>query len=147
MPIRLLFLLLFIVNTIPSFSQAKIQWKVLADLEYVERYIVAEDFYGYLPEFNEKIKALEGKEVSIKGYMLPLDPKNDMFLLSRNPFASCFFCGGGGPESVVELNLKPGHPQFDMDEIVTIKGKLRLNNENFDHMMYILDEAEAVNYP
>ncbi|MDF9800836.1 hypothetical protein OKW21_006099 [Catalinimonas alkaloidigena] len=144
---KMIIVMMFMFSTIHVFSQSKINWRVLANIEYVERYVAAEDFYGYLPEFSDELKALEGKEVSIKGFMLPIDPDNNMFLLSQNPFASCFFCGGGGPESVVELNLKPGHPNFRMDQVVTMKGKLRLNNEDFEQMMYILDEAEVVEIP
>lgn len=147
MQIKIVLLLFFMVNSIAAFAQTKINWNELADIEFVERYVVSEDFYGYLPEFSNKLKKLEGKEVTVKGYMLPIEPENDLFLLSRNPFASCFFCGGGGPESVIELNLKSGHPKFKMDQVVTIKGKLRLNNEDFEHMMYILDEAEPEESP
>jgi hypothetical protein len=86
---------------------------------------------------------LEGKEVYLKGYMLAIDPEEDIFILSRNPFASCFFCGNGGPESIVELKLKPKQPNFQMDQIVTIKGRLKLNRDDIYHCNYILEEAEV----
>ena len=28
-----------------------------------------------------------------------------VFVLSQNPYADCFFCGYGGPESAIELKL------------------------------------------
>ena len=56
---------------------------------------------------------------------------------------SCFFCGAGGPETVVELNLKSDKNNFVMDEVVTIQGTLRLNSDDIYKWNYILDYAEV----
>lgn len=141
MQIKISIVLLLWLSTFPVFSQTSINWKTLAKIKFVEKYVEAESTYEYLPEFSATLEALHGKEISIKGFMLPIEPENDIYLLSQNPLSSCFFCGGGGPESVIELNLKPGHPTFRMDQVVTIRGTLRLNKDDFEHMMYILDEA------
>ncbi|MEL7006186.1 MAG: hypothetical protein AAFN93_26180 [Bacteroidota bacterium] len=78
----------------------------------------------------------------LKGYMLTMGPKRDIYILSQNPYAACFFCGTGGPESIVELRMKPGHPRFKMDQIVWIKGKLRLNRDDVFTCNYVFEEAE-----
>ncbi|MEM7109295.1 MAG: DUF3299 domain-containing protein, partial [Bacteroidota bacterium] len=61
---------------------------------------------------------------------------------SRYPYASCFFCGSGGPESIVELQLKPDHPKFKMDQRVTITGTLVLNYDDIYQCNYIMTDAE-----
>jgi len=139
----LLILSLLLWLSLPAFSQTNITWEMLADLKYVETYMEDQDTYEYLPEFNASLKALEGKEVAIKGFMLPIDPENGIYVLSKNPFSSCFFCGAGGLETVVELFLKPGHGTFEQDEVLTMKGKLKLNNDDFDYLIYILEGAEC----
>ncbi|MFM8833077.1 MAG: hypothetical protein ACKOEV_05520, partial [Cytophagales bacterium] len=53
---------------------------------------------------------------------------------------ACFFCGVGGPETVIEVFLKSSVTYTDKP--VEIKGKLVLNDKNPDKMVYILEEAE-----
>ncbi|MBK9933311.1 MAG: hypothetical protein IPP05_04030 [Cytophagaceae bacterium] len=57
--------------------------------------------------------------------------------------ASCFFCGGSGPESIVQLNFSKKN-RFNTDQVITVKGKLRLNADNVDDLNYILDDASLV---
>ena len=65
------------------------------------------------------------------------------FVLSRNPNATCFFCGGGGPETVVDIKVKPGQiKQYKMDERKTFRGILQLNPTNIKHFTYVLKMAE-----
>jgi hypothetical protein len=83
--------------------------------------------------------------VKITGFMIPLDGMGFSWVLSRNPNSSCFFCGGAGPETVIELRLKPAAmKKYKLDERRTFKGKLKLNRENMDHLTYMLMEAEPV---
>ena len=65
------------------------------------------------------------------------------YILSKGPFASCFFCGDGGPETIVELELKNKNQYFMMDEIATIKGVLKLNADDIYQCVYILQNAEV----
>jgi hypothetical protein len=66
--------------------------------------------------------------------------KGNHFILSSLPLNACFFCGVGGPETVIEVFLKSAVTYTDKP--VEIKGKLVLNNQNPDKMVYILEEAE-----
>lgn len=54
--------------------------------------------------------------------------------------ASCFFCGGAGPETIIEVIFKK-KPPFKTDQIVEITGILELNADDVDHCNYILKEA------
>lgn len=100
--------------------------------------------YEYIPEFNDNIKKLENTEITLKGYMYPLSEKDqqDFFILSYYPIAQCFFCGGAGPESVMEVNAKT--PIKLRQKAITIKGKLKLNTDDPERLFFILLDAEQV---
>lgn len=138
---RLIIIVLFFIQT-AAFSQSKITWQTLSDVRFTEKYSKEAKGYYYYPHFGESVKELEGKEVYLKGYILVIDPNEDIYILSQNPYAACFFCGSGGPESIAELKLKPNHPRFRTDQIVTFKGKLKLNQDDIFQCNYILEEAE-----
>ena len=78
----------------------------------------------------------------ISGYVLPMDVSGEAYVLSAFPFASCFFCGGAGQESVVELRLKNFSQSFETDEFLSFTGVLKLNKEELE-LNYILDVAEV----
>ncbi len=127
----------------PCISQTKITWQTLRDVSFTDKYSKEVDAYYYYPEFGNAIKALEGEEVYIKGYMLTIEPKENIYILSRNPFAACFFCGNGGPETIIELKLMPDYPKFKMDQVVTMTGRLKLNQDDVYQCNYILEDAEV----
>tara|TARA_Y100000782_G_C10185904_1_gene266516 strand:- start:680 stop:1117 length:438 start_codon:yes stop_codon:yes gene_type:complete len=135
--------LFFFFASINALSQKEITWKALQDVRFTDKFSEEEQAYYYYPDFGFSVKALEGREVYIKGYMLVIDPKQGVYILSRNPNTACFFCGNGGPESIVELELKPDHPKFKMDQVVTIKGRLVLNQDDLYKCCYILEDAEV----
>ena len=56
--------------------------------------------------------------------------------------ASCFFCGKSGPETIIQVFFsKPTN--FETDEVVTITGQLKLNNEDKEVLNYILVDAQG----
>ncbi len=124
-----------------AFSQTKINWVTLSDVKFADKYSDEVEAYYYFPTFGSSVLALNNKDVIIKGYVLEIDRGNDVYILSANPFAACFFCGGAGPESIVELKLPKNHPRFSMDEVVTFKGKLKLNAVDIYQCNYILENA------
>ena len=125
------------------FSQVEITWQTLSNVEFEDQYIESEDVYYYYPFFGSEVRELEGKEVIITGYVLAIDPLKGYYVLSKGPFSSCFFCGVGGPESIMELNPVDIDTKFKMDEIVTFKGILNLNYDDIYRSNYILDKAEV----
>lgn len=129
-----------------SFTQEppRITWDDLADVKFTRRYFKEYDAHFLYPTFGYQVRLMEGKEITIKGYVLAIDPKEGYYVLSRSPYASCFFCGAAGPESIIELNLKPGHRRYKNDQVATFKGILKLNENDVDHCNYILEGAEEV---
>ena len=117
-------------------------WKSLAAVTYE----VSEDEFGELsvPSFGEAAQALEGKVVTVPGYIIPFEGlfKPRHVIISSLPLASCFFCGVGGPETVMEVNLDK--PVEYTASLVAFRGTLKLNNTDYEQLMYILEDAEFV---
>lgn len=128
--------------TTPGLSQTAIDWETLTDVHFTDKYSEEVQAYFYYPHFGPSVKKLAGKEVILKGFMMPLGANGDFYVLSRNPYAACFFCGAAGPESIVELKMKPNHPRFSMDQVVTMKGTFKLNQDDIDQCNYIMEDAE-----
>jgi len=117
-------------------------WKFLNQLEYKEQ---DHEIYGkvYLPEFSNAIFKMAGKEIIIKGYIIPVDNKN--YALSKNVYAACFFCGKAGPETVIGLQFKKDPGRIKMDSHATIKGRFIINATDVENWMYLLDDVEILN--
>lgn len=137
----------FILFLFPIFinAQVHIDWNTLADVKFEQNF---SEEYGITYDeaiFGTWLLAMDGKEVKISGYMIPLDGMGLSWVLSRNPNSTCFFCGGAGPETVIELRLKPSAiKKYKLDEYRMFKGKLKLNRKNLDSLTYILEEAEPI---
>ena len=118
-------------------------WELLSTVEIVMGF---DNFMGAeveQPKFSEQLKLREGKELTLEGFIIPLQQEGDQdyFVLSRFPYASCFFCGGAGPETVIEVY---SDTKFSYtDERVRVSGILRLNNDNPLQLFYILDDSEV----
>jgi hypothetical protein len=133
------FVFTFFISFYTFFAQSSDEmWKILMSVKY--------KYYkdAYIPQFTDNIKAYDGKTVTLKGYIYPLEEssKHTIFMLSYYPISVCFFCGGAGPESVVEVNAKTFITHTSKP--ITIKGKLKLNKIDRERVFYILLNAEAV---
>lgn len=104
------------------------------------------DFQYYKPEFTPEVTALNGKQVTVKGFMFPLDEteKQKLFLIGPFP-VSCPFQYHVGPSLVIEVHADKHPVMFSYDAIV-ISGKLQLVDEDPDNnIFYRLLDARQVN--
>tara|TARA_B110000971_G_scaffold12319_1_gene11579 strand:+ start:528 stop:968 length:441 start_codon:yes stop_codon:yes gene_type:complete len=126
------------------FSQNIITWELLKDVEFDE--IWSEEFQAYymVPKFSKSVKEMDGKEVQIRGFIIPVDIVQDYYVLSANPYSSCFFCGQAGPESVMEIQMVKKYEGLRMDQVITYQGTLRLNIDDIYQLNYILEEAQII---
>ena len=121
-------------------AQELLTWDDFADVKFEPEYNEKFGVSFLMPTFGEDIKSYKGKEVSIMGYFLDISGSGEVFLVSQFPLASCFFCGGAGPETIIEVNFKE-QPSFFTDQIITVTGVLDLNRNDVTHCNYILNEA------
>ena len=123
-------------------AQQQLSWKTLEDVRFKTKYIDDLGAYYLIPKFGKEVSSYEGQEVVISGYFLPFDTQKMFFILSKYPMSSCYFCGSAGPETIVELWIKPeAMRRFRMDEQLAFKGTLVLNGDDFDNCNYILKNA------
>jgi hypothetical protein len=120
-------------------------WETFAKTKFEPKYYEKLGEYLFYPTFPADIKALEGKEITIQGFYVPFAPEDGNYIIiSKYPMSQCFFCGGGGPESIAEVNFSKEPRKFQVDDLITIKGKLKLNAENMDHVNFIISDAVMV---
>lgn len=119
-------------------------WKDLADISYEEEYSEMLGFNIEVPIFGPKAKSLEGTEVEIQGYIVPLEGfgAHKEFILSALPYNMCYFCGGAGPETVIEVFSEK--PVDYTAESIKMKGTLVLNRDDVNRLMYFLMDARKI---
>jgi hypothetical protein len=142
-----LFLLALLFTATAAVAQSTLRdntWKTLSKITFKKEY---DDVLGLkidVPVFGKEVKALEGKEVTVKGYIIPTDgyKSQTAFVFSAFPYNMCFFCGGAGPETVIEVNTKL--PITYTSEPIYLKGILRLNGADVNRLIYSLEKAEKL---
>ena len=141
---KIFLLLISYFFSLHFYSQNIITWELLKNVEFDE--IWSEEFQAYymVPKFSSSVKAMDNKEVQIRGFIIPVDIVQDYYVLSANPYSSCFFCGQAGPESVMEVQMIKKYEGLRMDQVITFKGKLKLNVDDIYQLNYILEDAEIM---
>ena len=143
--------LLFLLITSFSFGLAaqdaparQTLWKELSKVSYEKKYDELLGFKVDVPVFGEGIKKLEGEMIEISGYIVPVEgyKSHTEFVFSAYPYNMCFFCGGAGPETVMEVTSV--EPVKYSTNRITLRGKLLLNDDNINRLMYVLTDAEFV---
>jgi len=126
-------------------GQEVLDWVTLADVKFKKAYSEELMLEYDVATFGDVVQQFDGKEVQISGYVIALDALGVSFVLSRNPNATCFFCGGGGPETIVDIKVKPkAMKRYKMDERKTFKGILKMYPDNSGSFIYLLTEAEPI---
>lgn len=121
-------------------------WKYLMNVSFEDMYKEDMGMEVQLPVFNDTVKVLDGKDVVVEGFYIPVDETGDdnIVILSAFPFAQCFFCGKAGVESIIDILSPNKLPTLKLDAKIKFKGRLKLNRDNFDYLIYVLEEAELV---
>jgi hypothetical protein len=148
--IYILFALMLVAQQFSAQNPPKIDpWNLLLN-DVKVKYSFSFQYDGLMPKpkFGSKLMELNGKQISLQGFFLPVDLTGDVFVLSYNPMSSCFFCNGSGIQTIVELIPAEGQEQrlkrLKTDNFFEVKGKLKLNPNDYTHLIYILENAEFV---
>jgi len=143
---RLIYSLVFMIGATAMFAQdAAVEaskdenvWKTLSKITYKKEY---DEFLGFKidkPVFAEDVKNLEDQVITVKGYIIPVEgyKSHSEFIFSAYPYNMCFFCGGAGPETSEDVEYTA--------EQITLQGKLQLNADDVNRLMYVLVEATLI---
>lgn len=123
-------------------------WKIFGTTKEIQIQTKTSDGYDLIyskPDFQPEVKALDGKEIKVKGYMFPLDETDDQKQFLFGPFPlTCPFQYHVGPTLVIEVHAD-NHPiKFDY-EPVTIKGTLELVADDPEYsVFYRLKDAKEI---
>jgi hypothetical protein len=119
---------------------------MLLKVKFEKQYNEDLGFEVDMPVFSDTLLALNGREVIAEGFYIPVDETGDesILILSAYPFAQCFFCGAAGAESVIDVLNIGKLPKMKVDQKIRFKGKFRLNKDNFDFLIYVLEQAEYI---
>ena len=121
-------------------------WKILEKVTFKTK---KDPMLGYdvdIPIFSKEVKALAGETVEIRGYIIPVEgyKQQGYFVFSAYPYNLCYFCGGAGKETVMEVFAKEGTTVKYTAKPITIKGKLVLNSKDVNKLMYLLEDTVLV---
>jgi hypothetical protein len=95
----------------------------------------------YRAEPPPAVQALAGKDITITGFMLPLDPSKHFnhFILTRNT-PVCPFCMPGEPNEVVEVYTTRFVTYSE--DLVAVTGHFALEDSGQAGMFFKLDQAQ-----
>lgn len=119
-----------------------LSWKILGVIKYVKK--AHKDYPDGVqyPIINSTLKAKNKKKIVMSGFIIPID--NSTYALSKNVFASCFFCGQAGPETIMGIKFRGATPKLKTDQYVTLEGNFRVNETNIEDWIYHVDDAVIV---
>lgn len=135
----------FTLLCLPINAQSPHNWETIKDAQFKEVFVQKYYMLKSILDPDEHIKSLVGQEFQISGYYIPIATKDNSIILSKNPFASCFFCGSAGQETVMDIRLKDtAKTKFVADQRITVKGKLAINDTDWENLSFILEDAEIL---
>lgn len=117
-------------------------WKLLGRIDYKQKATKEYPEGVMFPIVNNTLKAKNKKEIVMTGFIIPID--NKTYALSKNVFASCFFCGQAGPETIMGIQFKDPSTRLKTDQYVTLKGTFRYNDNDVNDWIYHIENAVIV---
>ena len=145
-PLKVLLFILTLLISLSAVNKEPDLWALFSKTRFTERLNRELSMYFLYPTFPAELKAMDGKEIILSGFYIPLDFEDDRtIIISKFPMAQCFFCGGAGSESVAVayLQVKPTK-RFKTDQIIKIKGILSLNEKDVDELNFIINNAKII---
>ncbi len=123
-------------------------WQVFGTTKEIQIETTTDDGFDlmyYKPEFSEDLKALDGQEVTVKGYMFPLEGTESQNLFLFGPFPlTCPYQYHVGPSLVIEVHADGNPVKFSYDAVV-ITGVLELVPDDPEYsVFYRLRKARQV---
>jgi hypothetical protein len=90
------------------------------------------ELYNDDNDYSDLAKELNGKRISMQGFMAPhLKVDSDFFILSNTPVETCPFCASEGDwiDSIVFVRMRRKQEAVDPGAIIMVEGKLEIGPE------------------
>lgn len=99
---------------------------------------------NFRPTFPKYLKELEGKKVSLNGFMIPLrdDPEITAFMFIEYP-VGCWYCEMPETTGIVFVQLPAGKTTQYQRGLVSVTGRLSLNASDPEDFLYALRDARV----
>ena len=143
--------LFFIVLLLCSFTKhnhqtiaEEITWETLSNITLKEVWSDKYKMKITKPVFDATIRKLNGKMVSITGFLIPTTTYGKEYVISQNSYSGCYFCGNAGIESIIELKFEGDNIRYKIDRYLVVEGKLILNEGDEFGFIYTLQNAKEV---
>lgn len=129
------------IGDLSSDTSGSITWKQLSATQIA--YQDKKSGTLIIPQYSDKLMALNHQQVSIKGFMLPLQASNKQTHFLLSPYTStCSFCLSAGANELIEVYSI--EPTTVSTRSVMVKGQLELLTEQSDlagGMLYRMNNA------
>lgn len=144
--LALVCLLMFLAGAAANAQAPPNGWPIFEQVEFGKKFFKS---YGMLlpwPKNFDNIRQWEGKEVMLSGYIIPTAdaPGYSGLILSKFTYSQCFFCGKAGLATVAEVIMKKPMKDFRIDKPYVFKGKLKLNEDDPDRLIFIIEDASLM---
>jgi len=98
------------------------------------------------PIISPLVQALDGKEIEVEGYIIPLTGKikQSHFMISKFTQNMCFFCGKAGPETAAQVFTKDAKKIPFTDNKVRVRGILRVNATDVTSLLYTIEDGVMI---
>jgi hypothetical protein len=129
-------------NTFYQVPEGVVSWDMLGELD-VRTEVVGPLRAIFHTEYSADIKALDGKDVKLMGFLFPLEGKleHERFLLTAWP-PSCPFCLPAGPTQMIEVFC--AEPITFTDGAILVGGRFELLHDDPSGLYYRLHEATLI---
>jgi tetratricopeptide (TPR) repeat protein len=97
--------------------------------------------HKYRPTFPRYLKDLDGKKVTLDGYLQPLGDDLNAFLLVEYPIG-CWYCEQPETTAIILIDLPEGKTYSYTRNQVHVRGKLTLNASDPENFLYTIRDAE-----
>jgi hypothetical protein len=129
-------------NTLYEVPEGVVGWDTLGNLD-VRTEVIAPLQATFHTDYSKEIKALDGQEVKLMGFIFPLEGglEHERFLLTAWP-PSCPFCLPAGPSQMVEVFCE--EPIEFTEGAILIAGRFELLKDDPSGLYYRMHDAAEV---
>ncbi|MEP6713321.1 MAG: hypothetical protein ABJA37_12925 [Ferruginibacter sp.] len=122
----------------------EVSWETLSNIILKEVWSNKYKMKIKKPVFDASIRKLNGRMISIAGFLIPITTYGKDYVISANPYSGCYFCGNAGIETIIELKFDNNNIRHKTDRYLVVEGKLILNEGDDLGFIYTLQNAKEV---